>query len=266
MNRQPWVLLDVNNLSYRNGYALKAMEYNSPVAYGLFRDLKVLGGQLGSQFVFCFDCQGDPARKSDYPEYKANRKYDDFHAVIKRQVQELHDTILPQIGYANVFQFDGYEADDLIADICQGPDRYWIVSTDTDYYQLLEHQRVRIWNPIRKCPITQVWLYEAYDLTPAEYHTAKTICGCKADNISGIPGVGFTSAVKWLKGTLNTSSAYFQRIQKDPKVIERNDLLMTLPYPELISQDFELRPDKINHSKWALIMNRLGIRSLTEVP
>ena len=89
-----------------------------------------------------------------------------------------------------VIRHADYECDDVIAHlthVCMSEDQCVIVSTDTDFIQLLNKENVQLFNPIRKVFIQ----YPEYD-----YVTWKALRGDAADNIPGIKGVGDKTASK----------------------------------------------------------------------
>ena len=101
----------------------------------------------GSHVVFCLE--GRSWRKDFYPPYKANRKV----LADKRSPREIEDDALFFEAYDDMIKFfnertncsvircPNAEADDLIATWIQThpDDEHIIVSTDSDFYQLLAH-------------------------------------------------------------------------------------------------------------------------------
>ena len=101
----------------------------------------------GDHVVFCLE--GRSWRKDFYPPYKANRKV----TADKRSPKEIEDDELFFEAYDNMIKFfndktnssvircPNAEADDLIATWIQThpDDNHIIVSTDSDFYQLLAH-------------------------------------------------------------------------------------------------------------------------------
>lgn len=86
-----------------------------------------------------------------------------------------------------------YECDDVIAHVCtvkHATDDVTIVSTDTDFIQLLEAQNVKLWNPIKKKYI---------DPWPVDYVMWKALKGDTADNVPGVQGIGEKRAFKLME-------------------------------------------------------------------
>ena len=83
-----------------------------------------------------------------------------------------------------------YECDDVIAHLCRAKhadEDVTIISTDTDFIQLLDNPNTRLWNPIKKKYI-EPW--------PVDYVMWKALKGDTSDNVPGVPGIGEKRAFK----------------------------------------------------------------------
>jgi len=164
---------------------------------------------------------GSPRRKHIFPGYKANRmkmkdlastmKHTSTSKSIKDGLKYDEDTkvkqlvlltgILKTMPVCQVFVKD-VEGDDIIGYLAK--EKYGkktpyenyrkvIVSTDKDYYQLLDDPNVVIFDPAKKAFIDHKTVLETYDISARNYCLAKAIVGDDSDNIPGVPGVGFKS-------------------------------------------------------------------------
>jgi len=271
-----WLALDVSNLAYMAVYAFGDLSYEGAgtgAAFGILRNVLELTELYSVDgVVFCFD-RGYGVRKKIYQEYKGNRreirKRDEsvdekreIRRAVTRQLYRLRTRYLPDMGFKNVLWQDDYEADDIIASVCLGlgeGDEAIVVSTDGDMFQLL-CQRVILWNPRKKKPVTEESFREEYKTDPALWPMVKAIAGCSSDNVRGVKGVGEKTAIKFLSGNLKPTTAAFQAIVKSNNKIKRNLKLVTLPFPG--TKTFKLKKDKVTARNWDIIMEELGMKTL----
>jgi len=84
------------------------------------------------------------------------------------------------------------EADDVISIITSYHFKDYnkiIVSSDKDYYQLLD-SNTTIYNPITKVEYNLEWFNQTYNICPNNFLYYKAILGDKSDNIVGVRGLG----------------------------------------------------------------------------
>ena len=77
-----------------------------------------------------------------------------------------------------------YECDDVIGHLCtktHAGDEVTIISSDSDFIQLLDDESTKLWNPVKKKFVDQ-W--------PVDYVTWKALKGDPTDNVPGIKGIG----------------------------------------------------------------------------
>lgn len=264
--KTPLLLLDGDNLCYRSWYSLRNIrgeQGTNRVLFGLLRDLVFLSQALESnKFVFCFD-QGPSIRAKTLPTYKGNRLLTEERKEVKRQIARIKEKHLDEIGYSNVFAYKGYEADDLIAFLCK-EGRYHpilIVSTDTDLFQLLR-PGISIWNPITKSTLGAKGFHKRFGIYPASWAWVKAITGCSSDNIPGIPGVGTTTAIKYLQETLNENTKTCKAILQGQDIIQTNHDLVKLPHASLKTPMLSLVQDQVCSTSWDNCVTKLNMPSL----
>jgi len=240
------------------------------VVYGMFRaiiDLQEL--HATDRVVWCFD-RGHDKRSQIWSQYKANRHKQDednetkeARRALRQQLYRLRTNYLPAIGYRNVFWQDGYEADDVIASICQDRPRgeeIVIVASDADLYQLLIQGWVSMWNPQKKQAVTAESFSREWGIDPTMWSDVKAIAGCSSDNVKGVKGVGEKTAVRFLTGKLKDTTKAFAAIVANRDVWERNLHLTRLPFKG--TERFELVDDCLTRDRWNMLMERLGMKSL----
>jgi len=268
-----WLILDVSGLCYRNFYAMGDLSYEgvkTGIVYGLFRDVLMLQEiHQTDRMIFCFDC-GYTGRSEIYPGYKVK---DDSGRIteeeleakqgVRIQINRLRDKYLPDVGFCNLLWQEGYEADDVIASVCNDlprEDKGVIVSMDEDLYQLLDRDRIIMWNPRTKKPITGDSFRREYGIDNSLWSDVKALAGCVSDKVPGVLGVGEKTAIKFLTGELKPTTKAYDRIVTSNALWERNLRLVRLPFPG--TKHFELVPDEIDERRWEWLLGKLGMRSL----
>lgn len=121
----------------------------------------------GTHLVFY--AEGRSWRKDVYPEYKADRLVA-FAAQTERQ-QEDHNTLqesfddfieyLDRKTNVTVLQNPKAEADDMIAMFIEAhpDDKHIVISSDSDFFQLLRHPNVMLYDPVKDIQIRQDGVY-----------------------------------------------------------------------------------------------------------
>jgi DNA polymerase-1 len=164
MNRT-WLLLDTNYLACRAFFSTGSLSWEEKatgVTYGVLRDVTTLVKEHDTMdLVFCFD-YGRGLREQAVPTYKESRRKKKEEMVFEEkkaweslqdQLNQLRTTILPDLGFHNVYFQEGYEADDMIAafvkTVVQKDETAIVVSRDSDLLQLLR-KNVYVWDPTAK--------------------------------------------------------------------------------------------------------------------
>jgi len=214
------ILIDGNAILHRAYHALPPLTNRNGVVvnavYGFFSMfLKILEDQKPDFIIVCFDRKAPTFRKELFVGYQAKRPV-------------MSDDLIPQIKFVHevlesakveVFEVDGYEADDLIGTIAtQAVDgRKWkiedsnlkienrrsihlpsnieviIVSGDRDLLQLV-NSHVKMIAPITG--LTNMIIYdskkveEKFGIKPSQMVDYKALVGDASDNYPGVPGVG----------------------------------------------------------------------------
>jgi DNA polymerase I len=273
------LLLDANFLSHRAFHALPGLSYNdvpTGVVFGFLRDVVNLMDQFDTESVaFCFDFPGRTLREDLLPSYKSTRRDRHLAATpseqkaqksLRKQIKKLETDYLPAIGFRNVFSQEGYEADDIIASLCQtidGDDNIVVVSSDKDLFQLLSG-RVSIWNPARKKRVTLQSFFKEWGVYPDQWPMVKALAGCSTDDVPGIDGIGEKTAAKFVAGALNPQTKTYEKILMGYKTCKKNLKLVRLPMKG--TGKFKLRKDKVTQEKWETVAEELGLHSMKNDP
>ena len=175
------LLVDGYNMLYRSrsGWA----KGDNPIVYTFFRSFRAAVNKFKPDRVY-FVLEGKPVKRLAMMEdYKAQRVYhdkDDFHRQ-KRLVIKMLKELFP----VHVVRHPYYECDDVLAELAtvtHKDDDCIVVSSDTDFYQLLQtHDCLALYNPVRKYFVP----------TPdCDYVSWKALRGDNSDNIDGFRGIG----------------------------------------------------------------------------
>ncbi len=264
---KPLLLLDVPYLSWRSHHAIGPLSHEgerTEVLFGLLRDIRKLQDKFGTtRLVFAFDYP-PLKRKEIYPEYKGNHLLDSTKdeiaekQAVREQIFKLRDETLFELGYRNVFHKKGYEADDVIAAICECAsysNPCIIVTADADLLQCLQSDIVQWYNPRRDQILDWNSFELFFDIQATEWPLVKALAGCPSDNIRGIKGVREKTAVKFINGQLKLDSKINRRmLTYYDEIVAKNLPLVKLPYPGIGS--FELEKDEATPEKWKKVCRK----------
>lgn len=238
----PLLIIDCNYLCHRARFTTGPLSYKGEptgVVFGFLNQILIISKEvMPSNIIFTWDSRKSKRRRI-FPEYKGNRKNEEPDQELINAFKQFHSlrkAILPGLGFSNNWMRVGYEADDLIADVVfkvhgsQYPIPVVIASSDNDLLQLLVGS-TRIYNLGRKEYYSREKLKEDYGIAPEEWVEVKKIAGCSGDNVPGVPGVGEKTAIKYLKGELRPELKAYKNIQENKGIIDRNEMLVNLPFP-----------------------------------
>lgn len=231
-------------------------------ATGFIRSLKGIIKQFKPSQVFvCWEQGGgSPKRKAIFSEYKANRsKSKDFDGIYKNDRDALmHDSetktrqlafLTKCLGHLPIVQIyvKDCEGDDIVAYLIKNyfynhKGTKYLVSSDKDFYQLLDKPNVKIYSPIKKEIISGDIVLEQFKIHPKNFCLAKAICGDLSDNIPGVPGIKFDTASKrfpFLKEDKDVSID--EIIQYAKKHLEENKKKPLKCYVEVVQNEDIIR-------------------------
>jgi len=211
---------------------------------------------------------GSLRRKQLYKEYKDGRKiarfnrfYDHEQVDEKREKdnrvyqQALIKVLLDSLPVKQI-QIEHVEADDVIAFVANCSsyqnDIKIIASSDKDFMQLCSN-KVLLYRPKEDKFWSHEDVIEEYGIHPNNMALAKAMVGDKSDNINGISGVGFKTAIKRFPFLVESkaysvsdlvqhakenikSIPFYQKIIDNEKHVLDNNALMQL-YVPLISSE-----------------------------
>lgn len=207
--KEKLMIVDSNGLAHRGYHALPDLTTpeGEPVSavYGFFLVfLKALKELKPDCVAACFDRPEPTFRHEKYEEYKAQRP--ETPEDLAGQIPLIKE-VLAVFGIP-VYEKAGFEADDLIATICEriaGDPTLLeavIVTGDLDLLQLVG-EKVKVYGLRRGVKDTVFYdekkVRERYGFSPALLADYRGLKGDASDNIPGIKGVGPKTATKLLK-------------------------------------------------------------------
>lgn len=223
MIEKPILVIDGLNAFLRNFMASEEITASGDLIGGVIGFVRSLGkliSQLHPDRVFVVWEQGGPSprRKHIYSGYKANRatnkglqemyrndgKFNPGSNTKNKIYQlQLLSKVLGHLPICQLYVQDT-EADDIIAYLVKRKFQTEtctkiIVSSDKDFYQLLEDSTVRIFDPARKILIDSEYVTQKLGVSPRNITLARSVIGDVSDNLEGVPGVGFKTIANRFK-------------------------------------------------------------------
>jgi DNA polymerase-1 len=231
---QRFVLIDGNAILHRAFHALPPLTSKDGqvvnAVYGFFSMLIKIIGDLKPQYLaVCFDKEKPTFRQQLYVGYQAQRP-------------KMADDLVPQIGIVHevlqkmgvdIFEVDGYEADDLIGTLANQVQsskfkvqslETIIVSGDRDMLQLV-NSHVKVLAPIKG--ITEMILFdeklveEKYGIKSSQFIDYKALVGDSSDNYPGVAGIGPKTAVGLIKEYGSFDEMYKNINSLPPKIAKK---------------------------------------------
>lgn len=225
----PLVIIDGNNQIYRSEWKT-GLYYKNQRVSGILTFLKKIKRIINEQtkpdnVIVCWDSYSKRKRE-EYPDYKAGRvkgKY--YHELLSEM--EILSKMLKSLGIKQ-FKIEGYEADELIADLVYNANnrKKIIMTTDADMYQLLDNST----SIVGSGKVTVNLLKKKMGMTPEEHLFSKIVCGDSSDNIPGIYGIGLKRYLSFLResDSIEHMLEYHPKVKRHIDIIKRNFKLIKL--------------------------------------
>jgi len=215
-------LIDGNSYAYRSFYAIKDLktkeELSTNAVYGFTVSLtKILRMKKPDYIGVVFDLPEPTFRHREFASYKANRPKmpDDLiiqFPILKEAVRAFN---IP------IFEFGGYEADDILATIAKEGEKngfdIFVMSPDKDLLQIVT-DNVRIIRSTKEDAVfDRKRVHEKYGVEPEKLVDIAALGGDNSDNVPGVPGIGEKTAIKLIKefGSLEGVLKNIDKIQSE---------------------------------------------------
>lgn len=207
MAKEKLLILDGNSLMNRAFYALPPLTnsegLHTNAIYGFLTMLLKMKEEIAPDYIVStFDRSAPTFRHNEYKDYKAGRKK--MPPELAEQFPVVKEVL--ELFSINIFEIDGFEADDLIGTLSTFSEKkdieVYIVTGDRDALQLAS-DNIKV--VITKKGITEKEIYdgkrmiEEYGVTSEQFIDVKGLMGDSSDNIPGVPGIGEKTAFKLIK-------------------------------------------------------------------
>ena len=196
-------IIDGHSQLYQAYYAITGLTTpkGQPInaVYGFTRMLrKIIKEDKPCYMAIAFDTKGPTFRHIEYKEYKSHRKPTPDDLV--SQIPLLYDVI--NAYNIPLFAIQGFEADDIIGTISKKLSKEniecTIITIDKDMDQLID-KHIKIFNP-RKKEIRDIEkLRKEKGIVPENVIDILALGGDSSDNIPGIPGIGYKTALNLIR-------------------------------------------------------------------
>lgn len=262
------IVIDSNNLCYRSFFVFSELSYQEKktgIIFGLLQQILSIAKEFKTnKFIFCWDSKKN-YRKVIYPEYKATRRRDlteeeeKDYALAFKQFDLLRETVLPKMGFRNIFRQNGYEADDLIAHTVKNIEGdFIVVSTDQDLYQLLD--KCSIYNWKTKKIVMEETFSKKYNINCKKWAEVKSMVGDPSDNIKGIFGIGEGYSIKYLNNELKKGK-HLDKILSNRAIVRENLRLIKLPFKGKKKIKISLQEDSFDKKNFIDVFVDYGFES-----
>ena len=196
-------IIDTFGFFFRQYYALPYLKskdgFPTGLLTGFINFIASINKEHGTDYLlFALDSKEKTKRKELDPNYKANRK-----APPEDLLTQLPVAIdwIKKMGFKSI-EVGGYEADDIIATVAKDAKqkgiKVQVVSSDKDLYQLIDDDKVLIYDPMKKIKVNEEECIKKFGVKPSQIVDYLAIVGDTADNIPGVKGVGDKGAKKLL--------------------------------------------------------------------
>ena len=194
-------VIDTFGFFFRNYFALPHLRNKEGFPTGLLTGFINFISNIKEEhpegyMLFALDSKGKSFRNDIYPEYKANRP-----PAPEELLKQLPVAIewIEKMGFQELAK-DRYEADDIIASVVKVAKdsgfRVQIVSHDKDLYQLIDDNKVVLYDPVKKEDINEKRCKDKFGVEPKHIIDYLSLVGDSADNIPGVKGIGAKGAKK----------------------------------------------------------------------
>lgn len=192
--KKEFFILDSHAYLYKNYFALPRLLTSRGeevgAVYGFIRLLlKIIKEKKPQYLAVCYDSPGTTKREEKYSLYKANRPKTD-----KALIDQINLSweLLSALG-VKTLKAGGYEADDLIAVLCEKASGQGltpvIVSHDKDIYSLISRGAL-VWDGNSKEYYGEEYAVKKFGVPSSLIRDYLSLTGDSSDNIPGAEGIG----------------------------------------------------------------------------
>jgi DNA polymerase-1 len=193
--------------------------FSTGAIYGFYLAIKKLIAKYGPEYLgICFDVSRKTFRQDKFKDYKIHRPPAPDDLI--RQIP-LIKNMTRKMGLALV-EKEGFEADDVIATLTKKSltdgCKVVLVTSDKDMLQLMEDERVSVFNPANEKTITKFDFMAEYGFSPASMADFLALTGDSVDNVPGAKGIGKVGASNLIKKFATVEKIFENLDQVSPKI------------------------------------------------
>ena len=213
------VVIDGNNMAFRVYWVHRRLAHKGTptgLIYGFFQSLITLKKKYPDHlFVVVWDAPGKNRRHHETQQavtdgivpsaYKANRKKDERHAEIYEAINDQLDVLEDGLKKSRILQVSlvGYEGDDVVYSYAMQNSEHGgetvVVSADSDFYQVLKDDSVKLFDPMKKEMWTRERFVVEFGFNPEHWVDVRALQGKPADNVFGAVDWGKVTSRKYVQ-------------------------------------------------------------------
>ncbi len=244
------IIIDTFGFFFRNYYGVPNLKSREGFPTGLLRGfinyiISIYRDHSTDYLLFALDTKGETFRHQISPDYKANRTTppEDLMKQLPIAIEWIE-----KMGFKSLSK-ESYEADDIIASVTKFAKERGIfvkiITHDKDLYQLIDDDRVVIYNPTKKEIINEKECIKKFGVKPSLIRDYLSIVGDSSDNIKGVKGIGAKGAKKLLE-EYHSLENIFKNIDKIQNKRVQNQLLNSKESAFLSQKLVTLKDDLID--------------------
>jgi DNA polymerase-1 len=233
MTQETFFLVDGSGFIFRAFYAMPPLTRSDGTPVGAvlgFTNMltRLLNEMHAHKIAVVFDAGRKTFRNDIYPAYKANRS-------------ATPEELIPQFSLVReacqafnipMVEKEGFEADDLIATYATQAKlrglKTVIVSSDKDLMQLVEDDKILLYDHMKDTFINEERVREKFGVPPQKVGYILALAGDSSDNIPGVPGIGPKTAAELIQeygdlDNLFASTHHIKQVKRRALLEEHTD-------------------------------------------
>ena len=215
----------------------------------------------------------DNLKVEDYKtQYKANRK--ETPKELRGQFKIIRELI--EAMNIKTESKIGFEADDVIGSLAKNAIKHGykvvIVSADKDLCQLVEDDKISVYDPVKKKFLNEQGVIERFGVRADQVCDYLSIVGDHCDNVFGVNGIGPKGAIKLLQkyGHIENILIHLnelddktkQKFLESREILELAYQLIKLDTNALDANDFSKYKMSLNHNGLSQFIDKYGFKSI----
>lgn len=263
------IIFDLHHMAWRAFHTTGELSHGADrtgVIFGVLREMQGTLQMFRDPDVVIAADSKKSLRRDIFPGYKNRPPYAEEEKAAREeavhQINLLKNEVFPAIGIRNVFEYEGFEADDIMARICMEKKRWkkpLIVTGDEDLFQVLEH--ANMWIPGKRKKATAQWFMDTYGIPVQAWARYKSLAGCTSDTVPGVAGIGGKYAIDYIQGRLKKGKKLDAIEQaKADGTLDLMLKLVKLPFPGTPIP--VLHPNKFNREGFLAVCDKYGFDTI----